>query len=59
MGAVIGMKGVNLKTDFGTDAQTGYDANALMHFQFHKTGAICGTNTGPYAAAILVARGHT
>jgi hypothetical protein len=58
VGASIGIKGVNLKADFGTNAQTGYDSNALMHFQFRKRGLICGTNTGPYDAAILVARGH-
>jgi hypothetical protein len=58
IGAAIGIKGVNLKADFGTNAQTGYDANAKMAFQFHKTGRMCGTNTGPYAAAILVAKGR-
>jgi hypothetical protein len=58
LGAASGIKGVNLKASFDTNAQTGYDANALMYFQFHKRGLICGTNTGPYAAAILVARGH-
>jgi hypothetical protein len=38
VGLTIGIKGVNLKSDFAANAQTGYDSNALMRFQFHRAG---------------------
>jgi hypothetical protein len=57
IGAAAGIKGVNLKTSFGTTTQTGYDKNAKMHYQFRQRGYICGTNNRPTKAAILVARG--
>jgi hypothetical protein len=58
LGAALGVKGVNLKASFNGSAQTGYDANALMHFQFRRAGSICGTNKPPSEAAILVGRGN-
>jgi hypothetical protein len=57
LGAALGVKGANLKASFNGTAQTGYDANALMHFQFQHTGFICGTNKAPAKAALLVMRG--
>lgn len=35
-----GIKGASLKASFNSTAQTGYDANALMHFQFHQAVAV-------------------
>jgi len=58
LGAALGIKGVNLKASFSGSAQTGYDANAVMYFQFGHAGWICGTNASPATAAILVARGN-
>jgi len=58
LGAALGVKGVNLKASFNGSAQTGYDANAVMHFQFSHAGFICGTNKPPAHAAILVMRGN-
>lgn len=58
VGAAIGIKGVNLKADFGTTAHTGYDANALMYFQFRRGGYLCGTNASEASAAILVQRSN-
>jgi hypothetical protein len=57
LGAALGLKGANLKASFNGTAQTGYDANALVHFKFHHAGFICGTNKAPSHAAILVMRG--
>ena len=57
LGAGIGVKGVNLKASFSASAQTGYDANALMQFDFKHAGFICGTNKSPPRAAIVVMRG--
>jgi hypothetical protein len=48
---------VNLKASFNGSAQTGYDANAVMYFQFGHAGVLCGTNKAPSKAAILVQRG--
>jgi hypothetical protein len=56
VGAADGAKGVNLKANFGTKAQTGYDANALLSFHFARNGYMCGTNAGPATAAQLVQR---
>lgn len=58
LGAALGIKGANLKASFNSTTQTGYDANALMHFQFNHFGFICGTNKAPAKAAILVMRGN-
>jgi hypothetical protein len=57
LGAALGVKGANLKVSFNGTAQTGYDADAVMHFQFHHSGWICGTNKVPVKAALLVMRG--
>jgi hypothetical protein len=56
IGAAIGIKGVNLKSDFGSTAHTGYDSDALMYFHFGRQGQLCGTNGSEASAAILVAR---
>jgi len=58
LGAALGLKGANLKYSFDTSTQTGYDKNALLHFQFQHTGYICGTNNVPSKAAQLVMRGN-
>jgi len=59
LGATVGIKGVNLKSDFGTTTHTGYDKDAHLIYHFPKhTGWICGTNKRPTEAAILVARAH-
>jgi hypothetical protein len=47
---------LNLKTTFGTTTQTGYDTNALLHYQFTRGGYICGTNGEPSSATIVLAR---
>jgi hypothetical protein len=57
IGAAVGIKGVNLKADFSSSTQTGYDTNAVMYYHFAKAGYLCGTNGGPATAAILVQRG--
>jgi hypothetical protein len=56
IGAAIGIKGVNLKADFGSTAHTGYDTDALMYFHFAHHSRLCGTNGSEASAAILVAR---
>jgi hypothetical protein len=58
LGAALGVKGVNLKASFNGSAQTGYDANAVMDFHFHRKGFLCGTNGSEATAAILVQRGN-
>jgi hypothetical protein len=58
LGAALGIKGVNLKASFNGSAQTGYDANAVMDFQFGHAGFLCGTNGSNSKAAILVQRGN-
>jgi len=57
IGAAVGIKGVNLKANFSSSTQTGYDTNAVMYYHFNKAGYLCGTNGGPATAAILVQRG--
>jgi hypothetical protein len=55
MGVSFGIKGVNLKASFNGSAQTGYDANARMNFNFGRYGGnLCGTNASEATAAILV-----
>jgi hypothetical protein len=56
VGAALKIKGVNLKTTFGTTTQTGYDTNALLYYQFTRGGYICGTNGEPSSATIVLAR---
>lgn len=56
IGAAIGIKGVNLKADFGSTAHTGYDINAVMYFKFNQRSRLCGTNGSEATAAILVVR---
>ncbi len=58
MGASLQIRGVNLKTSFGTTAHTGYDANALMYFQFGHSTFLCGTDDFESEVAILEARAH-
>jgi hypothetical protein len=59
IGAAADLKGVNLKADFGTTTQTGYDVNANPVFANpDHDGWICGTNAEPTKAAILVERAH-
>jgi hypothetical protein len=58
VGAALGLKGVNLKTTYGSTTQTGYDTNALEYIKFNRHGYICGTNGPPSSAAQLVARPH-
>ena len=59
LGAALGVKGVNLTASFNGSAQTGYDTDAVMDFQFPRhAGFICGTNGRPSKAAILVQRGN-
>ena len=58
LGAALHIKGVNLKASFNGSAQTGYDANALMYFQFRHAGYLCGTNGSEATAAILVQRAN-
>jgi hypothetical protein len=57
LGAMLNIKGVNLKASFSSSAQTGYDANAHMYFRFSQKGYLCGTNASPSTAALLVTRG--
>jgi hypothetical protein len=57
IGASDGIKGVDLKANFGGSAETGYDANAQMTFTFKHAGWICGTDAKPKNAALLVVRG--
>src|SRR5258708_6129705 len=56
LGASLGVKGVKVKISFSASSQTGYDSNALMHFKFHRTGWICGTDHVPSKAGLLVVR---
>jgi hypothetical protein len=56
VGAALDIKGVNLHADFNGSAQTGYDANAFMKFQFRPSGYLCGTNGSEATAAVLVQR---
>ena len=58
LGAALGVKGVNLTASFNGSAQTGYDADAVMYFQFHHAGYLCGTNGSEATAAQLVQRGN-
>jgi hypothetical protein len=58
IGASTGIKGANLKADFSSSSQTGYDANAQMTFTFAHDGYLCGTNKDPSNAAILVMRSN-
>jgi hypothetical protein len=59
VGVGLDIKGVNLKTDFETSAQTGYDTNAHIVYGFpDHSGWVCGTNNGPNKAAQVVARGN-
>jgi len=57
LGVSLGVKGVNLKDSFNASAQTGYDSNAKMEFDFGQTGWICGTDHDPSKATQLVMRG--
>ncbi len=57
LGGTLGVKGVNLKASFNASAQTGYDSNAKMIFNFVHTGWICGTDHDPGKATQLVMRG--
>ncbi len=57
LGASDDIKGVNLKTNFSSTAQTGYDVNAEMMFSYGHSGWLCGTNHIPDHAAQLVMRG--
>ncbi len=57
LGAALGIKGVDLKTDFNSSTQTGYDANAQIIFTFKHDGFACGTNhDAPRAAQVVVRR---
>ncbi|HEY1619088.1 MAG TPA: hypothetical protein VGG25_15815 [Streptosporangiaceae bacterium] len=56
LGAALGIKGVNLKADYNGSAQTGYDSDAFMNFNFAQRGYLCGTNASPSTAAVLVQR---
>jgi mRNA interferase MazF len=47
IGASNSIKGVTANIDFGSTAQTGYDANDQMVFKFAHDGWICGTNHDP------------
>lgn len=59
LGASLNLKGVNLKASFSSSAQTGYDTNDHMYFNFgHHMGYLCGTNTSEAHAAILVQRSN-
>jgi hypothetical protein len=57
LGGSLGVKGVNVKVGFNASAQTGYDSNAQMEFDFAQTGWICGTDHDPSHATQLVMRG--
>jgi hypothetical protein len=56
VGLALHIKGVNLKTKFGTTTQTGYDANAVMEFGFGHYGWMCGVDNVPSKAPVLVQR---
>jgi hypothetical protein len=56
LAASLDIKTVNLKSDFNSSAQTGYDTNAVMYYHFKQSGFLCGTNAPEATAAILVAR---
>ncbi|HVB41748.1 MAG TPA: hypothetical protein VNF47_03440 [Streptosporangiaceae bacterium] len=58
LGVALNIKGVNLKAGFNGSAQTGYDVNARMYFNFGHKGYLCGTNRSEASAAILVQRGN-
>jgi hypothetical protein len=59
LGVALGIKGVSAKASFNSSAQTGYDGNDYMYFQFNSRHVtwLCGTNRSADYAAQLVARG--
>lgn len=59
IGASAGIEGVNIKVNFSSSAQTGYDSNAVMKFHFKHGGYACGTNKDASNAGIVVMRGNS
>jgi hypothetical protein len=61
LGADLHLKAVDLKVSFNGSAQTGYDTNDHMYFQFGSkhNGYLCGTNGSEATAAQLVMRSNT
>lgn len=57
IGASTGLKGVKIKVNFSSSAQTGYDSNAVMKFHFKHQGYACGTDKDAANAGIVVMRG--
>jgi hypothetical protein len=57
IGTVNDIKGADLKTNFNTSAQTGYDSNAQMQFHFKQAGFACGTTKAAPSSPIVVMRG--
>ncbi len=58
LGTALNIKGLNLTASFGSTAQTGYDANALLDYGFAQKGYLCGLNAPISSASVLVARAN-